>query len=101
MKQRTKVLEMAHRERLARIERGLPIGPEPDLDPAPARTRVARSSRLLTAGIAVVGFGLGLGVLLGFTAGETEIAFGLGGAVAIVGATFIFAAYVVQDPGDS
>jgi hypothetical protein len=55
----------------------------------------------LTAGIAVVGLGLGLGVLLGVAARQPEIALGLGGAVAIVGATFIIAAYVVQDPDDT
>jgi hypothetical protein len=99
MQHRTKVIEMAHRERLAMIERGHQLGAEAHLNPPVARTRATRSGRLLTAGIALVGLGLGLGVLLGFAAGETEIAFGLGGAIAVIGATFIVAAYVVQDPG--
>ena len=58
LKYRAKILEMAHRERLAMIERGLkPTGPLLDLSSArPAR---ARSSRMMSGGIVIVGFGDG------------------------------------------
>ena len=100
MRQRTKVLEMVHRERLAMIERG--IVPGSDLDATPvqesARRRSARSNRLLSAGIVIVGLGLGLATLIGFASGAAETAVGVGGAVAIIGAALIVTALVVHRP---
>jgi FtsH-binding integral membrane protein len=93
LKYRAKILEMAHRERLAMIERGLkPAGPLLDL--ASNRPSQARSSRMMSGGIVVVGFGLALAMVIGFTSREPEIAIGIGGAVAILGAAFIVTAYV-------
>jgi hypothetical protein len=93
LKYRAKILEMAHRERLAMIERGLkPTGPLLDLSSTrPAR---ARSSRMMSGGIVVVGFGLAVAMVIGFASREPEIAVGIGGAVAILGAAFIVTAYV-------
>ncbi|MGH9176677.1 MAG: hypothetical protein ACRD1H_20070, partial [Vicinamibacterales bacterium] len=78
MRHRTKVLEMVHRERLAMIERGgTPVGDLEALSAAESPTRrSARSNRLLSAGIVIVGLGLGLATLIGFTGGEPEIAVG-------------------------
>jgi hypothetical protein len=97
MKYRAKILEMAHRERLAMIERGLkPAGP---LVPLESNRPQARSSRMMSGGIVMVGFGLALAMMIGFTSREPEIAVGIGGAVAILGAAFIVTAYVrYQEP---
>ena len=98
MRHRTKVLEMMHRERLAMIERGAAPPGELDAMPAsePSSRRSARGNRLLSLGIVIVGLGLGLAVLLGFASRETEIAIGVGGAVAIIGAALIVTALVVH-----
>jgi peptidoglycan/LPS O-acetylase OafA/YrhL len=93
LKYRAKILEMAHRERLAMIERGLkPAGPL--LDVRSTRPAQLRSSRMMSGGIVAVGFGLALAVVIGFTSREPDIAVGIGGAVAILGAAFIVTAYV-------
>jgi len=95
LKYRTKILEMAHRERLAMIERGLkPVG-GPLTDLSFGRSK-RRSSRMLSGGIVVVGLGLALAMVIGFASREPEIAVGIGGAVAILGAAFIVTAYVTQ-----
>jgi hypothetical protein len=94
MRYRAKVLEMAHRERLAMIERGLK--PAGSLSaPLPDRGK-ARSSRMMSGGIIVVGLGLAIATVIGFASREPEIAVGVGGAVAILGAAFIVTAYVKQ-----
>src|SRR5688500_3217773 len=78
MRHRTKVLEMAHRERLAMIERGLV--PPTELPPSPSQEsqlgRTARSNRLLSGGILIMGFGLAIAMLIGFASRESEIAVG-------------------------
>jgi hypothetical protein len=100
MKYRSKVLEMAHRERLAMIERGLkPVGSP--LSSLSADRPKVRSSRMMSGGIVVVGFGLALAMLIGFASREPEIAVGVGGAVAILGAAFILTAYVTQSQSQS
>ena len=99
MKYRAKVLEMAHRERLAMIERGLkPTGPP--LSHLGLDRPKARKSRMLSGGIVIVGFGLALATVIGFASREPEIAVGIGGAVAILGAAFIVTAYVTQNQTD-
>jgi Domain of unknown function (DUF6249) len=96
MKYRAKVMEMAHRERLAMIERGLkPTGPP--LSHLGLDRPKARKSRMLSGGIVIVGFGLALATVIGFASREPEIAVGVGGAVAILGAAFIVTAYVTQN----
>lgn len=95
LKYRAKILEMAHRERLAMIERGLkPVG-GPLTDLLPSRPK-ARSSRMMSGGIVVVGLGLALAMVIGFASREPEIAVGVGGAVAILGAAFIVTSYVTR-----
>ena len=94
LKYRSKILEMAHRERLAMIERGLkPTGPLMDL---PLGRPRARSSRMMSGGIVVVGLGLAIATVISFASREPEIGFGIGGAVAILGAAFIVTAYVTH-----
>lgn len=98
MRQRAKILEMAHRERLAMIERG--VAPPSDLSGTPYHERPkARSNRLLSGGIVIVGLGLALAMLIAFASREPEIAAGVGGAVAILGIAFIVTAYVVHGQG--
>lgn len=93
LKYRQKILEMAHRERLAMIERGVRPAAGPVMDLAPAGAR-ARSSRMMSGGIVVVGLGLAIAMVIGFASGEPDIAVGIGGAVAVLGAAFIITAYV-------
>jgi hypothetical protein len=94
MRNRARILEMAHRERLAMIERGLT--PQGDLGGAYLERPAARSSRMLSLGIVIVGLGLGLALLIGFASREPEIAVGVGGAVAVIGGAFIVTALVVH-----
>ena len=92
LRQRTYTLELLHRERMAMIERGLVPPPELQgarrIDHGAARGRGA-SSRALSAGIVIVAIGLGLMMLIGVAAEAPNVAIGLGGAIAIVGAAFI------------
>lgn len=96
---RRKMREMEHRERLAMIERGLM--PSPELDPvrfeavagfaspgdaAAADRNAATAVRYRTAGVLLIGLGLGLMTLITFTAGAPEVGIGVGGAWAILGA---------------
>jgi hypothetical protein len=96
MRNRARILEMAHRERLAMIERG--VTPPGDLGGAYLERPAARSSRMLSLGIVIVGLGLGLAMLIGFASREPEIAVGVGGAIVVVGAAFIVTALVVHAP---
>jgi uncharacterized protein DUF6249 len=97
---RARVLEMAHRERLAMIERGLATSELPPLAYQNAQVRrSARSSKLLSAGIVNVGLGLALAVLIGFTSREPDIALGVGGAFAVLGTSFIVLAMVLRAGG--
>ena len=55
----------------------------------------------MSGGIVIVGFGLALATVIGFTSREPEIAVGIGGAIAILGAAFIVTAYVrYQEPAE-
>ena len=101
---RQRLQELAIRERIALIERGLI--PSPETDPARFETLMsARRSvnptavRFQSAGVLIMGLGAALGVLLAFTARSVGIGIGLGGALAIVGlATFINGALISADP---
>ncbi len=100
MYQRTKTLEMQHRERLAMIERGL-IPPQEAGAPRPLFTSprapaaaAAPRSRYTSLGVAMVGVGLGLMLLIGVAGGTPDAGIGVGGAVAILGAAFIVNGYL-------
>lgn len=96
MMNRRRLREMAHRERLAMIERGLV--PPPELDPAgfeaqaglppPVENQGAIRSR--SAGIMLIGLGLALMMLIAFVADASDIGIGVGGAFVLLGGAFLF-----------
>ena len=94
MNNRRRLKEMHHRERLAMIQGGLI--PSPELDPAgfeagAGLTRAAsgRGERYRTAGVAMIGLGLGLLVLIAGAFGEFGIGFGVGGAWVMLGSALL------------
>ena len=90
MYQRTKTLEMRHRERLAMIERGLAPGPETDPEAFEQWQRPPRpSSRSTSIGVIWIALGLGLMLLIGVTADSPSAAIGVGGAIIVLGIAFI------------
>lgn len=93
MYNRQRIRQMAHRERLAMIERGLM--PPPEVDPAAferksglAEGESPSGARAQSAGVVMIGFGFALIVLLAFAADVPEIGAGVGGAFALLGAAF-------------
>ena len=94
MGNRRHLREIAHRERLAMIERGVVPAPERDpvkfeagtglasADAPPAR----RGERYRIIGVTMIGLGVGLALLIAFTAGAPDIALGVGGAWIALGA---------------
>jgi hypothetical protein len=96
LKQQSLHNEMRHRERMAMIERGqVPLEHAPGT-PAPDRLGGAANSRSLSIGIIVMGFGLAVAMLVGFAGGATETAVGVGGAITILGASFVVRSLVVK-----
>lgn len=90
MTNRRRIREMEHRERLAMIDRGLIPSPESDPGGFEAGARFAPEKgdtgiRYRTAGVLMIGFGLGLMMLLTFAAGEPAAGIGIGGGWAILG----------------
>ena len=94
--QRVRLREFAYRERIAMIERGLAPPPETDPTgheriqgryPRVDRSQV-RASRFRIAGIILIGFGLGLTVLISFAAGQPRVGIGVGGSFALMGLAF-------------
>ena len=94
MRFRSRAMEMAHRERLAMIERGM--APPGDLGPAYEEKQSSRGSKSMSIGIVIMGLGLALAVLIGFASREPEIAIGVGGAIAVVGFAFVVTSIVVH-----
>ena len=99
---RSRRREMAHRERLAMIERG--IAPPPEADPArfelltglddelsTAVRHDLRASRARRAGVVLMGVGMGVGWLLAFTA-TSRVGLGVGGMIFILGLAFFLSA---------
>ena len=94
MRYRSRAMEMAHRERLAMIERGM--APPGDLGTAYQEKQSSRGSKAMSIGIVIMGLGFALAVLIGFASREPEIAIGVGGAIAVVGLAFIVTSIVVH-----
>jgi hypothetical protein len=98
MNNRRAIREMEHRERLAMIERG--VVPSPESNPAafdaatgfsePSMDDLDRSRRYRTAGVLLIGFGLGLIFVIGVAAGAPEVGWGIGGAwISLGGASLL------------
>ena len=94
MSQRTKKLEMQHRERLAMIERGLTPSPETDPEQFERSLPPRGVSRFTSLGVAIVGLGLGLMLIIGVAGGAPEAGVGIGGATVVLGAAFIVNGYL-------
>jgi hypothetical protein len=92
---RQRLRELAIKERIALIDKGLV--PSPEVDPARFETLVglrrpvnSKAARYRSAGVIIMGLGVAMLVLLAFAAGVPEIGFGVGGGLAILGlAAFI------------
>jgi Domain of unknown function (DUF6249) len=95
MYQRIRTLEMAHRERLAMIERGLVPPPErdPEAFEQSLRSRRVGASRATAAGIVTIALGVALALLISVTAGQPNVGVGVGGAIAILGLAFVINGY--------
>jgi hypothetical protein len=92
---RQRLRELAIRERIALIEKGLV--PSPEVDPARFESLVglrrsanSAAARYRSAGVILIGLGCAMLVLLAFAAQVPEIGLGVGGGLAILGlAVFI------------
>ena len=92
---RQRMSELAIRERIALIEKGLV--PSPETDPARFESLIglrppanSPAAHYQSAGVIIMGLGVALAVLLTFAAGLPGIGIGIGGGLAILGlASFI------------
>jgi len=87
-----RVRELQIKERIAMIERGLT--PPPELvtaeDPFAGKdSQETARRRFLGGGIIVVGIGIGVGLIIGVAGDQAHVAFGVGGAIAVVGFALI------------
>jgi hypothetical protein len=101
MMNRRRFREMEHRERLAMIERG--VLPSPESDPtgfeSGARfsgTELDAGIRYRTAGVLMIGFGLGLLVLISAAADNPEVGVGVGGAFAVLGSASLLNYFLIS-----
>lgn len=99
IRQRTRLRELAYRERLAMIEKGMVPPPETApvaLDRAFGGEfmtieawRESRAAKCRTAGIILIGVGLGVGFLITMAGNEPSAGLGVGGMIAILGLAFL------------
>ena len=91
---RQRLRELAIRERIAMIERGLMPSPEADPERFDRNMLVAaalqrasnpKGTRYRTMGVMLMGLGSALYLLLAFAAGVPEIAFGVAGGIFVLG----------------
>lgn len=100
MHNRRKTRELAFRERMALIERGLV--PPPEVDPAAFEAAAGllhdrpSGERYRTAGVSMIGLGLGLMVLITFTANSPDVGLGVGGAWAILGGAMLLNYFLIS-----
>ncbi len=93
-RQRGRLREMAHRERLAMIERG--IAPPPEVDPGRFERAMgqplwdeevaSRAARYRRMGVILIGLGVGLWFIITFAGEAPQNGFGVGGAIVVLGA---------------
>jgi len=102
MRSRERLRELAIRERIAMIEKGLVPSPESDparfeslLSPRPADNPTSR--RFRAAGVLVMGLGAALIVMLCFAARTPEIGIGVGGGIFVLGLTSFLIGKVYSD----
>lgn len=104
MTNRRKIREMEHRERLAMIDRGLMPSPESNpagFDAAAGLAEAAtempdRRNRYRTAGVLLIGFGVGLMFLIGVASNAPETGIGIGGAWISLGAASLLNYYLLS-----
>lgn len=106
MSNRRYVRELAHRERMAMIERGLVPSPESEPAQFEAATGLGttpsapplpkRGDRFRTVGVAMIGLGLGLAFLIGMTGGAPEVGLGVGGAWVALGAACLLNYFLIR-----
>ncbi len=109
LRNRQRLRELAMKERIAMIEKGLM--PSPEADPGrfdqfdrlerlmALRSRVSPSpsaSRYRSLGIMLIGFGLAFAVLLTFAGGVIGAGFGIGGAFMVLGAAMVVNSLVMS-----
>jgi hypothetical protein len=100
---RQRLRELAIKERIALIEKGLV--PAPEVDPARFETLVglrrpvnSTAARYRSAGVILMGLGCAMLVLLAFAVGVPEVGLGIGGGLAVLGlASFINGSLVNRD----
>jgi hypothetical protein len=85
--------ELQYKERIARIEKGL--APPPEADPARFEEAMAlasggRAERFRSAGVTLIGLGVGLALLIAFAGGAFEAGIGVGGAFVALGAALVY-----------
>lgn len=101
MYRKSRLKELALRERIALIEKG--IVPPPEVDPArfddlwSDRLASPACARHRTAGIVLIGIGLALMVLIAFAGESPNSGVGVGGAFAILGLAFLVNSYLCGD----
>ncbi|MEZ5288722.1 MAG: DUF6249 domain-containing protein [Vicinamibacterales bacterium] len=89
LRYRARIVELVHQERLAMIERGMV---PPDAHPgSPEGRHLSHTARgrSFSAGIVFIGLGLAFMVLIGVAAQSPNEAIGIGGAIVILGLSFI------------
>jgi hypothetical protein len=104
---RQRLRELAIKERIALIEKGLV--PSPELDPAGFESFVGRrrpmnrtATRFQSAGVLFMGLGLAVAVLISFVGRIPAVGIGVGGGLAILGmAAFINGALLSDEPADA
>jgi hypothetical protein len=105
---RTKLHEMANRERMAMIDKGMTPPPEgSELEKilgresahGPADSARAPEARFRTLGVTIIGLGVALVFLIGLAGDSPRSGVGVGGAVAAVGIALVVNAYLgVRSP---
>ena len=107
LQHRAKLRELADRERIAMIERGLV--PPPETDPAGFSRAVGdgggrfdvptapgeRAMRHRTAGVAFLAIGLGLLMIISFAGENPGAGIGVGGAIMVIGAAGLANSYII------
>jgi hypothetical protein len=107
MWRRGRTAEMAHRERMAMIDKGLVPPPEPSVSASvfgpegrtgphvrQTPTGRQREARFRTLGVQLIGLGFALMLIIGLTAGAPEAGVGTGGAVAVLGVALVVNGYL-------